>query len=1140
MILFLSKSYAQIDTSFWFAAPDISSAFGYDQPVNLVVTSFQFPCNITVSIPANGAVVPQTILLAANTTQSIDLTSWLSNLECGPGNLIQNNGLKVVSDNKIAAYYSVSVDGPNPEFFSLKGINALGTSFYISSQYILNNGNEYTPQPFSSFNIVATEDNTLVTILPSNNIVGHTAGTIFSITLNRGQTYAAIATSQAAALHLQGSSVTATKPIAITLADDLLNGGVFTNTCRDLAGDQTVPISVLGTEYIAIRSNLNAPYDKLYITAVQNGTSLTQDGVFVTTLNASQSFELTINGPVTYVQLSKPAYAYQLSGYGCEVGSAILPKINCTGSPSVSVARTTTEDFSVCLLVKTGGEGNFLLNDNAGIITASNFTVVPGTTGQWHYAKIPLSLSSYPYGSVIKISNSSTLFQEGVLSGSTFGNGFGYFSNFNTLLANAYTTNTTICVGENIQLFADSIPSAIYSWTGPAGFFTNTQNPSLNNINLSNSGNYILTVNVPDCGIYKDTVAIHINTPVLTTINQSICEGQSYLGYNLTGTYVDIFVAANGCDSTRTLNLVVKPKSFTTYNQVICDGQSYQGHTTSGTYITTLIAANGCDSIITLNLTVKPRSFTTNNQTICEGQTYQGYTITGTYTTILSAANGCDSIVTLNLTVKPKSYSTINQSICQGQSFEGYTLSGTYVDILIGANGCDSIRTINLVVKPKSFTTYNQVICDGQSYQGHTTSGTYITTLVAANGCDSVVTLNLTVKPRSFTTINQTICEGQTYQGYTTTGTYTTILSAANGCDSIVTLNLTVKPKSYSTINQSICQGQSFEGYTLSGTYVDILIGANGCDSIRTINLLVNLNSNSTINQTICEGQSYGGHDVSGTYVDILIAANGCDSLRTLNLTVKPRSYSSVLQFICQGQSFEGYSTTGIFFDTLVASNGCDSIRTLDLIVYPVIQTIIDYAICSGQSYAGYSIAGSYIDTLQTINGCDSIRRLNLKVDQLPVPELGPNKTICLGENLILMPGNFSSYLWQDGSIQNTYNVLADGLYVVKVTNSCGSASDSANIEVEICNIIFPSAFTPNADGKNDIFRALDAFAIQNYQLTIFNRWGEKVFESTNLLHGWDGKYKNVPADAGTYVWTCNYKAGIKSGKLKGYVMLIR
>lgn len=1003
IVLFLlicsTASRAQIDTAFWFAAPDISSDFGYDQPIQVVITAFQQPCVVTVSIPANAAIVPQVVNLPANTTQIVDLTPWLVELECAPANLVLNKGLKILSDNKISAYYSVSAGGPNPDFFSLKGINSLGTSFYISSQYILDNSPEYSPAAISSFNIVATQDNTQVTVTPSKDIIGHLAGSTFTITLNRGQTYAAIATSQLAANHLQGSSVTSTKPIAITLADDLLNGGVFGSTCRDLAGDQTVPVNVIGTEYVAIKSNLNFPYDKVYITATQNNTTVTQDGTLVTTLGLGQSTQLTISQPVTYIQTSNPAYAFQLSGYGCEVGAAVLPKINCTGSPSVSVTRTTTEEFSVCLLVKNGGQGNFLVNNVTGIITAGNFSVVPGTANQWYYAKITLPISTYPYGSVITISNTTTLFQEGILAGSTLGNGFGYFSNFNTLLANAYTADTTVCTGQSFQLMADSIPSSTYSWSGPGGFSSNNQNPVLTNVNATNDGEYILTVNVPDCGIYRDTINMHILPVITTNINQTICEGQIYQGYTVTGTYTDIFVSQNGCDSTRILHLTVKPKSLL----------------------------------------------------------------------------------------------TVTQSICAGQSFLGYSATGTYVDTYTAANGCDSIRT-----------------------------------------------LILTVIPRTYSTINQTICEGNTYLGYSVSGVYHDTLVNAAGCDSVRTLNLTVTPKAHTNINQAICQGQTYLGYSIAGIYADTFTGINGCDSIRTLNLTVNQPSVSSITQTICEGESYGGHTTTGTYIDVFTNSNGCDSTRTLFLTVLSRSVTNITEQICQGQVFEGYNTTGVYHDTLIAVNGCDSVRILDLTVNPVFATVINHSICSGQSYEGYSTPGTFTDTFTTASGCDSIRKLILAVDVPPHPELGGNQSICIGETVILSPGTFTSYVWQDGSTNPTYSVSSGNQYYVTVTNSCGSATDSIKVQANICDIIFPTAFTPNNDGTNDVFKPLHVYAFQDYHLSIFNRWGERIFETNDFKTGWNGTYKGIKADADTYVWYCNFTKAGKDGKLKGTVVLIR
>lgn len=511
MIIAGKSVFAQTDTAFWFAAPDISSGFNYDRPIYLRITASQLPSTVTISQPAGGGFPTQVISIPANTLQTVDLTPWINSIECAPGNVIQNKGIKIVSDNKISVYYELNANGVNPELFALKGRNALGNLFYISSQYILNNVAVINPLAYSSFNIVATEDNTTVTINPAKNIVGHAAGSPFTITLNKGQTYAAIATSQAAAQHLHGSIVTATKPIAITLADDLLQGIAYGGICEDLGGDQTIPVNIIGTEYIAIKSNLNTPFDKVYITATQNGTTISQDGVIVTTLNTGQSTELTVTNNSTYIQSSAPVYAYQLSGIGCEVGTAVLPQITCTGSSSVSVARSTNESFIATLLVKNGGQNSFLVNNASGIITAANFSVVPGTAGVWYHAKVTLPIGAYPNGSVIRISNPDMIFHLGVLQGGVLsGVAFGYFSDYNSIKATASTTTATPCIGSDILLAAETVSSASYSWTGPNSFTSIVQNPTLNNASLLNSGKYYLTITVPGCGSYKDSVMVNV------------------------------------------------------------------------------------------------------------------------------------------------------------------------------------------------------------------------------------------------------------------------------------------------------------------------------------------------------------------------------------------------------------------------------------------------------------------------------------------------------------------------------------------------------------------------------------------------------------------------------------------------------
>lgn len=588
------------------------------------------------------------------------------------------------------------------------------------------------------------------------------------------------------------------------------------------------------------------------------------------------------------------------------------------------------------------------------------------------------------------------------------------------------------------------------------------------------------------------------------------------------------------------LDVIIKQRSFSDIAHFICQGQTYLGYKTSGTYIDTLLASNGCDSIRTLHLTVQPTSFSTITQEICQGQTYLGHNVSGTYVDTLTGSGGCDSIRTLVLTVRPKASIIINQSICQGQSYLGHTTTGTYIDTLLSANGCDSIRTLNLSVGSKTFYTLTQSICQGQSYLGHTTTGTYMDTLVGSSGCDSIRTLILTVRPPSFSTISQSICQGQSFLGHSSSGTYVDTLVSASGCDSIRTLHLTVGTQTFFTLNQSICQGQAYWGHSSSGVYTDTLVNARGCDSIRTLILTVGARATVTINQSICQGQSYLGHTASGTYIDTLTATGGCDTIRTLNLTVRSASFSTINMAICYGQTYAGHNTSGTYIDTLISSGGCDSIRTLNLTVGSKVSSTISQSICQGQSYLGHNTSGTYIDTLLSAGGCDSIRTLKLSVLPLPTIHMSADTSLCAGDSIILNPGTFSTYKWQDSSTAKQFTVKQPGTYSVTVTNGCGTATGYISITQKKCGVIFPNAFTPNGDGINDVFRALNAFNMNEFSLKIYGRWGQKVFETDIVSKGWDGTLKGQPQVVGLYIWICRYKKDGVVWNQKGTVQLIK
>lgn len=532
---------AQKDTEFWFAVPDVSIATPYnaDRPIALRMTAYSTAATVNVYQAATNVLL-QTVTLPANTTQSIDLTASIDLLETKPANAVLNYGLRIQATSPISAYYEV-VSGQNagyqnnPEAYVLKGKNALGTEFWIPGQNLMNNNSIYSPLPYNSFDIIATEDNTQLQITPSHNITGHAAGVPFPLTLQRGQVYSAQATSQAAAQHLDGSRVSSNKPVAITVKDDLLSGAPY-GTCSDMAGDQIVPIERIGTRYIATQGYLNSPNSKLFILATQNGTTVNKDGTAAGSINAGQTLTVDVaNAVSTYIEASAPVYVWQLSGIGCELGGTILPTIDCSGSDTVSYVRSTNLQLYINLAVPAGGQNSFTINGTA--ISGAGFSFVPGTGNQWMAASINLPLAQYPQNSVVKVANSVSKFHMGALDGgNNTGTTYGYFSNYGGISVNATALPNPVCVGSNIQLQATSQPGTTYTWIGPGGFGSTLQNPSISSAGYLNAGTYTVTASNAGC-----TASGSVNVSVIKCPKECLIE----VGYcvNLNNPYTYNFYA---------------------------------------------------------------------------------------------------------------------------------------------------------------------------------------------------------------------------------------------------------------------------------------------------------------------------------------------------------------------------------------------------------------------------------------------------------------------------------------------------------------------------------------------------------------------------------------------------------------------
>ncbi|MCB0801900.1 MAG: gliding motility-associated C-terminal domain-containing protein, partial [Flavobacteriales bacterium] len=163
------------------------------------------------------------------------------------------------------------------------------------------------------------------------------------------------------------------------------------------------------------------------------------------------------------------------------------------------------------------------------------------------------------------------------------------------------------------------------------------------------------------------------------------------------------------------------------------------------------------------------------------------------------------------------------------------------------------------------------------------------------------------------------------------------------------------------------------------------------------------------------------------------------------------------------------------------------------------------------------------------LNQGDCYERDSINIIEYQSPQINlPIDTfICLDESFVLdafFEG--ASYLWNTGSISSKLVVLDSGLYSVSVTNACGTIKDSIYIDGKDCNcrIYLPNVITPNNDGLNDEFIPVYQCEIAEYELLIFNRWGNLLFTSTNVDLGWDGRFQGENASLGSYVYTIKFK----------------
>ncbi len=487
-------SHAQSGTEFWFAPPDITDLHHSPggEPLYLTLSSNGAAATVTISQPANPTFnggAPIVVNVPANQSVRVNLTPHKSVLETRPTNTICNTGLRIVSTSSITCYYECA-NTNNTDIWALKGPNSLGTEFYIPlHKYapFYNHGFATPHYAFASFDICATQNNTEVTIYSPTPVDGYPALSQFTITLNQGQTYSCGWTGvnyHLPSTHPSGAVVLSDKPVTVSIKDDSNHN--TSGSCYDIMGDQIVPVDVLGTDYVAVKGSLNATGDEsMFVLATQNNTKIYVDGSStpVATLFAGESYRIDmdhLSGSSTsnslYMHSSKPVYAMHVTGFGCEMGMAQLPPLNCAGSQALNFARTSSENFYITLLCRTTAVNAFTITGSGtATIDPSAFVTVPGTGGEWQAARITYNTTQVPVDSTFRVTNSVDVFALGIGNGgASSGCRYGYFSEFVAPISVNAGIDQTICANTDATLsglIAGGTTTGIWTTSG-SGTFT--------------------------------------------------------------------------------------------------------------------------------------------------------------------------------------------------------------------------------------------------------------------------------------------------------------------------------------------------------------------------------------------------------------------------------------------------------------------------------------------------------------------------------------------------------------------------------------------------------------------------------------------------------------------------------------------
>jgi gliding motility-associated-like protein len=922
-------------------------------------------------------------------------------------------------------------------------------------------------------------------------------------------------------------------------------------------------LSNISNPVIAIAQTSNAGVYTLTVTNVNGCTNTITTNVIVNTLPViavnnptvcvNQNIPLTSNGGTAY------AWSGQL-GYTSPIQNPIIPlaQVNMSGNYTVTVTsafgctNTAVANVSVVALPvpaitsNTPCVGGILnLTGSGGVLYSwSGPNGFASPIQNPNLGNVQMAANG-TYSLVVTVGACSNIITAPVT--------------INPLPTPTATSNSPVCVDQPINFTGAGGVS--YSWSGPGAFASALQNPTIAIASFTNGGNYILTVTNANGCTNSITTNVVINPlPVVSAAGSTVClntpatltsgGANTYAwsgpaGYssplqnpvipnaqlNMSGTYTVTGTSAQGCTNTAVayINILALPNPVIVTNTP-CIGNTLNFNGSGGmTY--SWSGPNGFNSSF--------QNPNIPNTTMATAGTYSLMTTIGTCSAVTSA------VITINPLPTPNIMT--NSPVCLQDAITFFA-SGGNLYAWVGPNNYSGSGS-NIVIQPAN----------------NNNAGTYTVTVTDANSCVNTTTASVSINPLPvIATLGSTLCAAKTMS-----------LSASSvGASSYAWTG----PNAFNFASASA----QIPNATLAmdGQYSVTVTDGNGCSSTSVANVRINALPNLTVsaNTPICANQTINlgagapsglsyvwtapngmpviqqniqiknaTQENAGTYTVMTTDNIGCSAQATVNMEVRSLPVVTISSDKAGGcvpvcMSFNSQSTSSLVSGFWQFGDG---------------SSISGLNVNKCFTYAGhFDIRSKFTD----VYGCSNTSTFTIEGFPIPVADFNYasakpiiNETVEFTD--ASHEANVTGWTWNFSHLKNeikqkpqlslSYETAGEYVIALIVTSDKG-CRDTAVKSITIGDdfgIFVPDAFTPNGDGLNDVFQP-KAFGVVKYELNVFDRWGERLFTTTEFTQGWNGTFVRrgeelVKEDV--YIWSIKVTTVFgKSKEISGKVTLIR